>query len=155
MSITKRENNKGFTLIELLIVMSIIAILGTVGITAYVGSTLKAARSEAYANLSALQVLESQLVAETGVYAATTGVCAPDNPGNVALIGGDPTIPVVGVLPGFQPGQSLQFSYCIEADIDINGAAQTPCFRARAFGNTNMRAAGDEFRIDCNNNKTF
>ena len=127
--------------------MSIIAILGTVAVTAYVGSTLKAARSEAYANLSALQVLESSLVSETGAYATSQGACAADSPGNVALI--------ACVLPGFQPGTGLQFSYCIESNIDLTGAAQTPCFRARAFGNTVGRAAGDEFRIDCNNNKTF
>ncbi|MBI4683110.1 MAG: prepilin-type N-terminal cleavage/methylation domain-containing protein [Nitrospirae bacterium] len=147
MSIINQKNNKGFTLIELLIVMSIIAILGTIGITAYVGSTLKAARSEAYANLSALQVLESQLVAETGAYATSQGACAADSPGNIALI--------QTVLPGFQPGQGLQFSYCIEMDIDMTGAGQVPCFRAQAFGNTAGRAAGDVFMIDCNNNKTF
>lgn len=140
---------KGFTMIELLVVIAIIAILGSVAVTAYIGSTLKAARSEAYANLEALKVLQSQLVAETGDYAADAGVCAADSPGNVALIQAE--------LPGFQPGTALQFSYCIEQDIDINGAgtAPDPCFRARAFGNTAMRAAGDEFRIDCNNNKTF
>lgn len=147
MLMLKQNRNKGFTLIELLIVMSIIAILGTVAVTAYVGSTLKAARSEAYANLSALQVLESQLVSETGAYATAQGACAADSPGNVALI--------QTVLPGFQPGQGLQFSYCIEQNIDMTGAGQVPCFRAQAFGNTAGRAVGDVFMIDCNNNKTF
>jgi prepilin-type N-terminal cleavage/methylation domain-containing protein len=141
------KNNKGFTLTELLVVMGIIAILGSVAITGYIGATLKAARSEAYANLEGLKVLQSQLVSETAVYAASLGVCAPDSFGNTAAIQTQ--------LPGFQPGTGLNFSYCIEMNIDINGNAQTPCFRARAFGNTNMRAAGDVFMIDCNNNTNF
>lgn len=138
--------NKGFTLVELLVVMAIIGILGTVAVTAYVGSTLKAARSEAYANLEALKVLQTQLVAETGAYATSQGACNANNPGNVAAI--------QGVLPGFQPGTALQYSYCIIANVTITGAALTPCFTAQAWGNTG-RAAGDFFQIDCNNNSNF
>ncbi len=143
----RKNNNQGFTLVELIVTMAIIMILGTVAITAYIGTTLKAARSEAYTNLEALKVLESQVVAETGAFPASAGACGPDNLGNVALI--------QAVLPGFQPGNGVNFSYCIVANVDVNGAAQTPCFRAQAFGNTNGRAPGDVFAIDCNNNKTF
>lgn len=147
MTLDIQKNDKGFTLVELLVVMAIIAILGTVGVTAYIGSTTKAARSEAYANLEALKVLQTQLVAETGAYATPQGACAPDSPGNVAAI--------QGVLPGFQPGNAFQYSFCILQNVTITGAALTPCFTAQAWGNTNGRGAGDFFQIDCNNNSNY
>ena len=140
------NKEKGFTLIELLVVMAIIAILGTVGVTAYIGSATKAARSEAYANLEALKVLQTQLVAETGAYATPQGACAPNSPNVVAI---------QGVLPGFQPGNAFQYSYCILQNVTITGAALTPCFTAQAWGNTTGRGAGDFFQIDCNNNSNY
>ncbi len=134
MSITNRENNKGFTLIELLIVMSIIAILGTIGITAYVGSSLKAARSEAYANLEALRLLEEQFNAENANY---TGSLAS--------------------LPGFLPGPAANYTYALVAPgaalpagavaVPYDGATvgATNCFIATATGNAGTRVAGDVF----------
>lgn len=142
--------NRGFTLIELLVVITIIGILSAVAITAYVGVTLKAARSEAYSNLESLRLLEEQFFAENAVYTASKGACGPNNPGNVALIQAAPD-----AMPGFRPGSGLSFSYCIEQNINLAGGAQTPCFRASAFGNANTRVAGDVFRIDCNNNRNF
>ncbi len=147
MGMHMKTENKGFTLIELLVVMAIIGILASVAVTSYIGSGLKAARSEAYANLEALRLLEETLFAETAAYAAAAGVCAANNPGNVALIQAQ--------LPGFQPAPAGNFSYCIELNVDIAGAAQANCFRAQAFGNTTGRAPGDVFAIDCNNNRTF
>ena len=64
--------------------MAIIMILGGIAITAYVGTTLKAVRSEVYATLEALKVLESQVVAKTGAFAASAVACGPDNLGNVS-----------------------------------------------------------------------
>jgi prepilin-type N-terminal cleavage/methylation domain-containing protein len=148
MSISIRKNNKGFTLIELLVVMSIIAILGTVGITAYVGSTLKAARSEAYGNLSALSMFEAQFSSENAIYTASAA--------NVAAI--------QALLPGFRPGNVLNYNYAITQNRALvlpvtvpSGAtvAQTPCFVATATGIAGTRVAGDIFAIDCNNNKNF
>lgn len=147
-------NKRGFTLIELLVVITIIGILAAVATTAYVGVTKKAARSEAYSNLESLRLLEEQFFAENSRYTIALGVCAKDNLGNDAIIrsgNGDPT----NALPGFRPGTGHSFSYCIETNMDINGAALTPCFRASAFGNSGTRVDNDIFRIDCNNNRTF
>jgi prepilin-type N-terminal cleavage/methylation domain-containing protein len=139
----KTENNKGFTLIELLVVMAIIAILGTVGVTAYVGSTLKAARSEAYANLEALRMHEAQFASENAAFTND-----------------------LGRFPSFQPGPAANYIYALNADVALpappvavpyNGAtvAQDPCFIAIATGIAGTRVAGDIFAIDCNNNKNF
>ena len=35
------------------------------------------------------------------------------------------------------------------------GTAQTPCFRASAYGNTSSRVKNDIFRMDCNNARNF
>jgi len=147
-------DKKGFTLIELIIVIAIIGILAMIAIPAYVGQQKRAARTEAYANLENLRLLEEQFFAENGRYTTSQGTCAKNNPGNVNTIqtgGGDPT----NALPGFRPGTGLSFSYCLQQNVNINGAASTPCFRARAFGNTGTRVDGDEFIIDCNNNRNF
>jgi prepilin-type N-terminal cleavage/methylation domain-containing protein len=143
-------NKKGFTLIELLIVVGIIGILAVIAIPGYVGYQRRAVRAEAFSNLPALRLLEEQFFAENNRYTVSLGNCAPDNQGNVATIqtgGGDPT----NELPNFRPGAGGSFSYCIEQNIDVNGAAQIPCFRASAFGNTNTRVTGEILRIDCNN----
>ncbi|NWF51817.1 MAG: prepilin-type N-terminal cleavage/methylation domain-containing protein [Nitrospirae bacterium] len=137
---------KGFSLIELIIVITIIGILAAIAIPAYVGQQKRAARTEAYTNLETLRLLEEQFFAESATYTASLGACAADND-NIALI--------QAVLPGFRPGTGMNFSYCIEQNIDLNGNAQTPCFRASAFGNTGTRVEGDTFRIDCNNNRNF
>jgi len=147
-------SKKGFTIIELLIVIAIIGILAMIALPAYIGQQKSATRTEAYSNLQNLRLLAEQFFAENARYTVTLGACAKDNPGNVAQIqngGGDPT----NALPGFRPGSGLSFSYCIEQNIDLNGAAQTPCFRASAFGNTGARVADETFRIDCNNNRNF
>lgn len=139
-------NKKGFTLVELIIVIAIIAVLAAIAIPAYIGQQLRAARTEAYTNLEALRLLEEQFFAENGAYTVTTGTCAVDND-NLAAI--------QVVLPGFRPGTGLNFSYCLEQNIDLLAAARTPCYRASAFGNTGTRVAGEVYRIDCNNSRNF
>jgi len=140
------KNNKGITLIELLITLAIISILAAIAIPAYIGQQKRAARTEAFTNLEALRLLEEQSFSENATYTASLGACGADN-NNIALI--------QAALPGFRPGIGANFSYCIEQNINFAGAAQTPCFRTSAFGNTNTRVANDVFRVDCNNNKDF
>ncbi len=144
------SSKRGFTLTELLIVIVILGILIGIAVPTYLGQQKRAARTEAYSNLESLRLLEEQFFAENGQYAPTNsntlGTCAKDND-NIATI--------QAVFPGFKPGSGLNYSYCIERNINLNGNAQTPCFRASAFGNTGTRVDGDVFRIDCNNNKNF
>ena len=148
-------NKKGFTLIELLIVIAIIGILAVIAIPAYVGQQTRAARSEAYSNLQNLQLLEAQYFADQGNYTTSLGNAAPPNqPNNVGLI--------AAVLPGFQPGTGLNYSYWIVQNIQISTtnplttvASTTPCFVAWAYGNTGSRVSGDQFAIDCNNVRNF
>lgn len=143
-------NRKGYTLIELLIVIGIIGILAAIAIPGYIGQQRRATRTEAYTNLENLRLLEEQFFAENGRYTASKGTCAANNPGNVGLIqtGADP-------LARFRPGDSLSFSYCLQqVNADLNGVVGS-CYIGRAFGNTGTRVAGDEFRIDCNNNRNF
>jgi prepilin-type N-terminal cleavage/methylation domain-containing protein len=143
----KNRNNKGFTLIELLIVITIIGILGAVAVTAYIGTKLKADRSEAYTNLESLRLLEEQFFAENGAYTAN----------------------LAADLPGFQPGANLQFAYALILNnalvppvavpyvAGVGTVAQDPCFIATATGIAGTRPGdmGDVFTIDCSNNKNF
>lgn len=143
-------NRRGVTLIEMLIVVGIIGILAVIGVPAYLGHQKRATRTEAYTNLENLRLLQEQFFAENGRYTASKGVCAANNNGNIEIIQTAPD-----AMARFQPGSGLNFSYCIEQNLALSGAAQTPCFRARAFGNTGTRVAGDTFGIDCNNNRSF
>jgi len=148
------NNKKGFTLLELLIVIAIIGILAVIAIPGYIGYQTRAVRTEAFANLEALRLLEEQFFAENNTYTISLGNCAADQPGNVAIIqtgGGDAT----NALPNFRPGTGGAFSYCIEQNIDVNGNAVTSCFRAGAYGNTGTRVAGEIIEIDCNNDMTI
>jgi prepilin-type N-terminal cleavage/methylation domain-containing protein len=137
-----KNGNKGFTLTELLVVMAILSILGTVAVTSYIGSTLKAARTEAYSNLESLRMFQEQRFAERGAYT-----------GNLAD------------FPGFTPGAGAQYTYALfpgnalspPVAVPYNGppVAQADCFVATADGRNGSRVADDVFAIDCNNNKNF
>jgi prepilin-type N-terminal cleavage/methylation domain-containing protein len=150
MKLAYMKNKKGFTLLELLIVVGIIGILAIIAIPGYIGYQRRAVRSEAFANLEALRLLEEQFYAENNRYTISLGNCAADQPGNVATIqtgGGNP----LNELPNFRPGTGGSFSYCIVQNQNITGAIQDPCFRAEAWGNTGTRVAGERIEIDCNN----
>jgi prepilin-type N-terminal cleavage/methylation domain-containing protein len=150
------RNKKGFTLLELLIVIAIIGILAVIAIPGYIGYQRRAVRTEAFTNLEAMRLLEEQFFAENNRYTPNVGLgpigtCAPDNQGNDAIIRNGGAGGVADALPNFRPGAGGSFSYCLEGNIDSNGAAQDPCFRASAFGNSTSRVAGETYSIDCNN----
>jgi len=153
MKLAYMKNKKGFTLIELIIVVGIIGLLAVIAIPGYIGYQRRAVRTEAFSNLEALRLLEEQFFSENNRYTISLGNCLADQAGNVAIIqnggagAGDPN----EALPRFRPGTGGSFSYCIEQNINVNGAAQTPCFRANAIGNTTSRVRGEVYRIDCNN----
>lgn len=136
------NGNEGFTLTELLVVMSVLAILGTVAVTTYIGSAKKAVRSEAYSNLESLRMFQEQRFAERGQYSAN-----------------------LSDFQGFTPGAGAQYTYNLSIDsalsppvaIPYDGAtvSQTDCFVATATARPGTRADGDVFAIDCNNNKNF
>jgi prepilin-type N-terminal cleavage/methylation domain-containing protein len=141
----------GFTLIELLITIAIIGILAAAATTAYIGTTKKAARSEAYSNLESLRLLEENFFSDSGDYTVSRGNANCDTIAerdvNLAAIQED--------LPLFRPGNAASFCYRIIHDQTITGAAQAPCFHAIATGIDGTRVDGDTFNIDCNNDRTF
>jgi len=163
-------NKRGFSLIELLVVIAIIGILATASITAYIGVTKKAARSEAYSNLGSIRLLEEQFFAENACYQPlVAGAC----PAAAATFTYTPATQafVPAFLPGFRPGAGLSFTYSIRVTngvglpvavpVPYDGStaalvpAATPCFIVTATALPNTRVVGDIFAIDCNNNRNF
>lgn len=129
-------DKKGFTLIELLITVAIIGILAMIAIPAFVGSQKRAARSEAYANLQNLRLLEERFNAESGQYAGPYPT----------------TSSIISSLSGFNPGSSLNYDYSITTSVV---SSVNVCFTATAAGKSGTKVAGDSFYIDCSNSRNF
>jgi len=168
-------NNRGFTLIELLITIAIIGILSAVAVTGYIGAVKKAARSEAYANLQSLRLLEEQVFAENAVYFPDP--TAPRSHANPTTGAAN----IRAIMPGFQPGGNpaalpdfgLSYTYGITQNFQLtnitgNTTATPPttaasvnaCFVATATGVPGTRVCPDAancdmFALDCNNNRNF
>lgn len=138
------NKNKGFTLIELLVVMAIIGILASVAVTSYIGSTLKARRSEAYSNLNSLRLLEEQRFAENAAYTNNFG----DMPGWNPAAGSYTYALAVGVQLPAPPA-------VVTVPYDGATVANANCFIATATGIAGTSVANDVFTIDCINNKNF
>ena len=137
-------DRRGFTLIELVVTVAILAILAAIAIPAYIGQQKRAARTEAWANLQNLRLLEEQYFAENGEYA----------PGNKTANGTMNYVEIVASLPNFKPGAeaNLEFTYTIDYMVSGNS---TTAFTAHARGKTDTRVVGDDFTIDQNNTKNF
>lgn len=152
------RQSRGFTLIELLVVVAIIGILAAVAIPAYIGVQKKAAREEAYSNLTQIKSLEEQYFQEYGCYKAdvggfddNTGATAGDlgaAPGSLGTPGcGAGATDSIGFRPGNEPG--LQFRYTVAAAV-----GPPPTFTATATGKAGTRIAGEIYTIDQNGTKT-
>lgn len=150
---------KGFTLIELLIVVAIIAIIAGISIPAYLGVQRKAAREEAYSNLTQIKSLEEQYFQEYGCYRADVGGFTDNTgatpgdlgaaPGSGGASGCTGLTDHIGFRPGNEPG--LQFTYTVVASAV---GVTPPTFTATATGKAGTRVAGDVFTIDQNGTKT-
>ena len=141
-------NKKGFTLIELLITVAVIGILAMVAIPAFVGSQKRAAKSEAYANLQNLRLLEERFYAENGCYYMPSGGACT----NTTITG---VASIQAFLPGFNPGSSLNYTYSVTTTSSGQGGGTASYFSAAAAGISGTKVSGDTFTIDCNNNKNF
>ncbi len=109
----------------------------------YTGTIKKSARSEAYSNLQTLRLLEEQYFAENGCYYKDTSdsTCKTKTT--------DETVADIQTfLPGFQPGNKLNFKYKIA--VGANGAT----FTATATGTAGSRVAGETYTINNQNVRT-
>ena len=161
-------NKKGFTLLELLVVVAIAGILASLAVTAYVGVTKKASRSEAYAGLDSIYLLQEQFFADNGIYS--------DHADYEATHTDDSDDGIEDDLRDFKPGGCekgvdgcvspylLQYTYHIDIGVALNNppvpwndasVVQLPCFIASAVGVDETRTEGDVFAIDCNNTKNY
>lgn len=84
----------GFTLVELLIVISIIAILSTVGISAYAGSQRSARDAKRKADLNQINLYLQYYYSDNGKYPQAGGI-PYGNAGSVQSTSGDAWIPAL------------------------------------------------------------
>ncbi len=148
----------GFTLIELLVVVAIIAILAAIAIPAYIGVQKKAAREEAYSNLTQIKSLEEQYFQEYGCYRSNTTLTVGGTGGGADLAAAPGSGGAAGCTGltdniGFRPGDptGLQFTYTATASA---AGVTPPTFTVTADGKTGTRVADDFFCINQNNQKT-
>jgi prepilin-type N-terminal cleavage/methylation domain-containing protein len=149
-------NKKGFTLIELIIVIAIIGILAMIAIPAYVGQQKKAARTEAYANLENLRLLEEQYFAENGCYYMTGSTPACTNATRTGVAQIQQNASGQSFLSGFKPGNETSLSFTYEIRTTAVGAANAAAFEARAIPKTGSRVSGDPtYTINQDNVRNF
>jgi len=164
-----KMNKKGFTLLELLVVVAIAGILASLAVTAYVGVTKKASRSEAYAGLDSIYLLQEQFFADNGIYSdntdyeATHGIDDKGIEDDLRDFKPGGCAPDVSIDPCSSP-YGLNYTYSIDIGVALNNpptpwddasVVQLPCFIASATGVDGTRTEGDIFAIDCNNIRNF
>jgi len=117
----------GFTLVELMISVAIIGILAAIAIPAFSTYQLRAKRSEAYANLSAIARSEEGYFVTNGTYVDTGN----SYPGGVGPLKRQWTALADGAFAsiGFRPEGDVFFDY--EA---YTGCGCTNCYTGAAYG---------------------
>ena len=141
----RHMDRAGVTLTELLIVIAIIGILAAIAVPSYVGQQKRAARTEAYANLEALRLLQEQYYAENGEYADKNAASS----GNI-----DGLTNIQGILKAFKPGSEGNLSYAYRINYTVVDNT-TKLFNAVATGKTKTKVTGDTFWINETNEKNF
>lgn len=121
MNIQLPKKKNGFTLIELLVVMTIIAIIATLGITAYLNAMRNTRNAKTISNLNAMQSSFEQYYSVAGTYSAT---CSDMSSG---IQSGTLPTEVPGA-PAFAVNDCNAADYCVCANLEGNGetlASQT------------------------------
>ena len=123
-----RRHRAGCTLIELMRVVAILGGLAAIAVPSFMRYQLRARRSEAYANLSAIAKAQSSYFATNGLYANTGapqpggGLGASKRPWTAAADTAFATV-------GFRPEGNVYYDY------DVNPACGcVACFTATAYG---------------------
>lgn len=109
-----------FTLVELLVVISIIAVLATIGLTIYSGAQKSARIAKRVEDLRNIKVALEIYYSRNNVYPTTTGSWGSECSGNASD----------QVVPGLIPTYMAAFP----ADPFMNRTAGTSCYRYRSDG---------------------
>ncbi|MEP7167380.1 MAG: prepilin-type N-terminal cleavage/methylation domain-containing protein [Candidatus Woesebacteria bacterium] len=133
------ELRKGFTLIELLVVIAIIAILSTVGLTAFTNAQQRSRDAKRRADMSDTQKSFEQYYATSNAYLAACGVAMyAQMPGGTA-----PTDPKnTGIYVYSCPAaQNTTTAYCTCAPLEVLGTGNSTS-NACAWGKPAAGAQG-------------
>ena len=127
----------GFTILELMIAVCLVGILATIAIPSFVSYNARSRRTEAFANLSAIEHAQKTFFAERDTYYGTT-LPWPDPSAHNAEIGGvlgsvkmpwdAPSSAAFSAL-GWSPEGEVFYSYEVNTGCGCNA-----CFTASAFG---------------------
>ncbi len=120
--------HKGFTLIELLIVISLIAILSSIGLVMYSGVQKQARISRRVQDLKAIQAA-LEVYYQTNKNYPTTNDSWRSECSSWGSFSSDQ------VIPGLVPGFILSFP----ADLSMNKTASTACYRYRSTNGTDYK----------------
>lgn len=127
-------NKHGFTLIELLVVITIIGLLGGIGITSFIGSQKRGRDGRRQTDLSSLRDALELFYSEKGEYintsdsweaVSTLGAFAPDfAPDYIKVLPSDPGGGGVGYY--YRSVSSAQ-GYCLSTKLETASGTQSTC----------------------------